>query len=226
MSERTRILLVDDHGLFRDSVARMLSAEPDLEVTSCCASVEEAFQHLTRNPVDLVLLDAGLGQERGGTFLHRAAESGFTGRVLVVTAGMTSKEAAELLLEGVQGVFHKHGSPDELVYAIRQVMAGRHVVDAGIMESLLKLDEVDTAQHAPFSEIERRILQGVHHGLTNKELAGSLGISEAAVKAVLQRLFEKIGVRTRGQLVKATLEKHRELLLPRPPGGASGPSEE
>jgi len=80
-----RILLIDDHALFRESVARALSAERSFEV-SHCASVAEALRIVETSSVDVVLLDYDLGFERGDRFLAPAKRLGFAGRTLVLTA--------------------------------------------------------------------------------------------------------------------------------------------
>jgi DNA-binding NarL/FixJ family response regulator len=87
-----RALLVDDHALFRESVAQVLSANPGLAVEHC-ASIREALELLTRNAYDIVLLDHDLGGERASQFLPAARQIGFDGRVLVVTAWVSEMEA-------------------------------------------------------------------------------------------------------------------------------------
>src|ERR1035438_6928781 len=85
---RIRILAVDDHTLFRESVARLLAAEPDFEIAGHCASAGEALRLVAKTPVDVVLLDYDLGDGKGTDFLAKAQSVGFAGRVLVVTAGV------------------------------------------------------------------------------------------------------------------------------------------
>src|ERR1041384_7932976 len=94
-----RTLLVDDHALFRESVSRVLAAEPDLAVEHC-ASIREALQILSQQPIDLVLLDHDLGSERASQFLPAARQIGFEGRVLVVTAWVSDNEARRLMRQG------------------------------------------------------------------------------------------------------------------------------
>src|SRR5579871_5169992 len=102
--ERIRILVVDDHTLFRESVARLLAAEPDFQIAGHCASIDEALRLIAETPVDVVLLDYDLGDGKGTEFLTKANRSGFSGRVLVVTAGVAESEAAELIRQGVAGM--------------------------------------------------------------------------------------------------------------------------
>jgi two-component system nitrate/nitrite response regulator NarL len=211
---RVRIVLVDDHALFREGLTRLLGAEPDLDIVGHCATVEEALEILSAGPVDLVLLDVDLGAQRGSEFMTRARRAGFAGRVLVVTAGLTDAEAARFLREGASGIFLKHDSPAVLVRSIRQVMDGEASVDHEILSGVLRMGappEEETAK-APLTERERGVLHGVLEGLANKEIAAELDISESSVKAALQQLFHKTGVRTRSQLVRIALEQYRDQL--------------
>ena len=109
--DKIRILLLDDHSLFREGLRRLLEAEPDFEMAACCASVGEATEALRHKHVDLVLLDYDLGKERGFEFIAHAREKGFEGRFLVVTAGMSDTESVKALDLGVSGIFPKHSSP-------------------------------------------------------------------------------------------------------------------
>src|ERR1035438_9289059 len=90
--ERIRLLLVDDHILFRDGLSRLLALEPDLEVVAGCGTVAEALDMVRRHPVDIVLLDYDLGEDHGSHFLSSARRNGYAGKVLMVTAGMTRSE--------------------------------------------------------------------------------------------------------------------------------------
>src|SRR5580698_94123 len=118
-----RALLVDDHALFRESVAHALAVEPRLEVEHC-ASIREALALLTERHFDIVLLDHDLGGERASQFLPAARQGGFEGRVLIVTAWVSDTEARRLLRQGVAGIFLKESPLGELSASIRTVAAG------------------------------------------------------------------------------------------------------
>ena len=126
----TRILLVDDHALFREGAARLLDAERDLKVVGRCGSVDEALEILGSTGVDLVLLDVDLGRERGFQFFKPARDNGFGGRVLVVAAVLSVFEARRLMQAGAAGVFLKQNPPNLLVDAIRSVMDGQLYIDS------------------------------------------------------------------------------------------------
>ncbi len=211
---KIRILLVDDHALFREGVSRFLSSEPDFEVAALCASAEEARTIIGREPIDIVLLDFDLGAEKGTKFLVGARDRGFKGKVLIVTAGLADAEATDLLRQGVAGIFLKHSSPEMLTKAIRKVMEGDAWLDQRYLRILLSGNERNEPQHDEprLSEREREVLRGLLEGLTNKEIAGRINVSESSVKATMQQLFSRTGVRTRSQLVRIALEMYRDYL--------------
>ena len=102
-----RVLIVDDHGLFREGVARLLDAELDLNVAGQCSTVDDALNLMRTERFDLVLLDMDLGQERGTRLVLESRRVGYRGKYLVVTAGIPQSEAGELIRLGVRGVFLK-----------------------------------------------------------------------------------------------------------------------
>jgi DNA-binding NarL/FixJ family response regulator len=209
MIPETRLLLLDDHTLFRVSLSQLLATEPDLKMVAHCATSEEALEALRLHEIDLVLLDYDLGEENGLQFIGKAREAGYAGRIFIVTAGMSDAESVRALGLGVCGIFLKHSSPALLADAIRKVMAGETWIDQRCVQALVRaVDRTgEREQRRRLSERERAVLKSVSEGLSNKEIAQRLGISEASVKSALQQLFMKTAVRTRSQLVRVALEE-------------------
>ncbi|HXX23997.1 MAG TPA: response regulator transcription factor [Terriglobia bacterium] len=207
--DKIRILLLDDHALFREGLSRLVDSEPDLEMTGHCATVDRAIDILRQKSIDLVLLDYDLGKENGFQFIARAREMGFEGRFLIVTAGMSDAQSVQAVRLGVGGIFTKHSSPVSLAQAIRKVMAGETWLDQSSVQALVEATKRQEAPDSrrPFTERENQVLQGVFEGFSNKEIGARLDISESSVKAALQQLFHKTGVRTRSQLVRIALEE-------------------
>jgi two-component system, NarL family, nitrate/nitrite response regulator NarL len=211
MKQQIRILLIDDHTLFRESLGRLLEAEPDLRIVATCAGVGEALAVLDREAVDVVLLDYDLGDEQGSAFLEEAKRRRFEGKILMVTAGMSDAGTLRAFEGGAAGMFLKHSPPAQLIEAIHKVTNGDMWLDSRAVRSLVAgASEKSESQQAAqvLSARERSVLKAVFEGLTNKEIAGNLQISESLVKAVLQQLFDKTGVRTRSQLVRIAIEQH------------------
>lgn len=204
-----RLLLLDDHTLFRESLSRLLDAEADFEMVADCSSVEQAIDVLRTKPVDLVLLDYDLGPQRAPDFLERSRPLGLSLRILMVTAGITPSESVQILNDGASGIFLKHSSPAVLAEAIRRVHAGETWIDQRALRDIVHVASQPEGRPASkdFNERERAVLRGVFEGLSNKEIGTRLDLSESSVKAALQQLFHKTGVRTRSQLVRIALEQ-------------------
>jgi len=206
------LLLLDDHAMFREGLARTLEKEPDLKVVGQCETSAEALAMLDGN-VNMVLLDVDLGDERALGFVERARESAFEGQILVVTAGISSQEAVRLLQAGVAGIIHKRHSGRILCESIRKLAAGESCLEEKYLTSLIRsVDRTRTPVSPKLSDRDRALLRYILEGLTNREIGTHLQISEGAVKASLSLLFEKLSVKTRTQLVKVALEQYQDQL--------------
>ena len=202
-----RLLLVDDHILFREGLARLLASEPDFFLVGDCSSSTEALEIITKEPIDLLLLDFDLGDDHGNSLISAARTAGYKGKILMVTAGMDTVEASTALSLGASGIFHKHNAPASLTRAIRLIASGELWVDEKLIRTLAgQSAKREDNVRRNFTEREQTVLRGLFEGASNKELATALGVSESAVKATLQQLFHKTGVRTRSQLVRIALE--------------------
>ena len=206
----TRILFVDDHKLFRESVVRLLDREPDFTIAAQCGTISEAERVLATCPIDLVLLDYDLGAEIGTAILVALRRIRPDARVLMVTGGMGIRAVTAAVDAGVAGIVLKHSDPERLTEAIRRVAAGESWWDPGVLHLMANASKgpaVPTSTRAITSR-QRQILQFILDGLTNKEIAAKLNVTESSVKASIQELFTKAGVRTRSQLVRIALENH------------------
>jgi len=212
-SDVIRILVVDDHAMFRDGVARMLDKEPDFEVAGQAGSATEALAALQDTNPGLVLLDVDLGAERAFEFVRGARGAGFEGRILIVTAGMSDAEAVQLVQAGISGILHKHHSIDVLCETIRKVAGGEVWLENAYLSSLFRaVDRTRATGRATLTARDRTVMRAILQGLSNKEIAARIEISEGAVKASVRHLCEKVGVRTRSQLVKIALEQYKDQL--------------
>jgi DNA-binding NarL/FixJ family response regulator len=211
-NEPIRLLLLDDHILFREGLSRLLVSEPDFETVAQCGTPAEALAALAQSPVDIVLLDFDLEDDTGTRFISAARTAGFSGKILMVTAGMSAADSTQAWALGISGIFLKHSSPATLLQAIRTVAAGDVWIDhkAPAPPSFVADRPTPKAPGASLTPREQRVLRCVFEGLTNKEIAYQIGVSLSSVKATLQQLFEKTGVRTRSQLVRIAIERSLE----------------
>jgi DNA-binding NarL/FixJ family response regulator len=209
---RIRLVLLDDHGLFRASLARFLASEPDIEIAGECGTSSEALAVLNGSNIDIVLLDFDLGPERGNEFISAARQAGYQGRFLIVAGSADARTSAFALRLGASGIFLKSSTPERLLQVIRLVAKGEVWVDHEIIQMLAnqlvdwypKLE--DRRSGAPLQDRERNVLLGILGGLTNKKISDNMGLSESSVKNIVQGLFGKAGVKRRSQLVRVALE--------------------
>jgi DNA-binding NarL/FixJ family response regulator len=220
---QTRMILVEDHTLLREILARSLAAEPGFEIVGQCSSVDDAVELVGRTFVDLVLLDINLGTEQGGSFITRSRAEGFRGKVLVLTAGVSNREAAWLLNRGCAGIVLKHEPSAALIDRIRKLMNPNRSDGATTQASVQSRPGLPDTSRKILTPRERQVLRAVCEGLANKEIAARLGLSENTVKSFLQQLFGKTGVRTRAQLVGAAIESYWDQVGE--PGPRTNPSE-
>jgi DNA-binding NarL/FixJ family response regulator len=209
---RIRLLLLDDHILFREGLRRLLVSESDFETVAECGTPAEALAALSHSAVDIVLLDFDLEDDTGTRFIAAATAAGYEGRILMVTAGMSPLDISVARQLGISGIFLKHNSPTSLLEAIRAVAGGGVWMDPKTMPASESRPAKSDGQAAAIqlTPREQKVLRSVFEGLTNKEMAYQLGVSQSSVKATLQQLFEKMGVRTRGQLVRIAIERSLE----------------
>ena len=207
------VFLVDDHGMFREGLARILEKEPGLRVVGQAESATQALSRLPASGATMVLLDVDLGPERALDFTNGARRLKFEGKILVLTAGLSGPEAVQLVQAGVAGILHKHHSTKILCETIRQVASGEVCLEKDYLPHLFQsVDRTRGPVQPKLTERDKTVMRLIFQGLTNKEIAGRLDISEGAVKASLRLLFDKLKVRTRAQLVKIALEQYRDQL--------------
>jgi two-component system, NarL family, nitrate/nitrite response regulator NarL len=208
---RIRIVLLDDHGLFRASLARLLASEAGLEVAGECGTPAEALELIHSSDVDVVLLDFDVGSEHATDFISAARKAGYQGRFLIVSGTVDAERSAMALKLGVSGIFLKSEGPERLIQAIRMIASGAVWVDQKVIQvianqCLSQPRRADQRSGGVLDGREQRAILGILGGLTNRKIADGMGISESAVKNVLQGLFTRTGVRTRSQLVRLALE--------------------
>jgi two-component system, NarL family, nitrate/nitrite response regulator NarL len=212
MGERIRILILDDHSLFREGLARLLNSEEGLTVAGACATVDEALSLLSSVEVDVVLLDYDLGNESAADFLRSLSVLKSIPRILMVTAGMSDRAGRESIAAGAVDIIHKHSPPRQLIMSIRKCARGEAPTDLDLRLRMLGTDEdgpaPDSLGDRPLTRRQASALRGILDGLGNREIGEKMNISESSVKAIVQELFHKAGVRTRSQLVRVAIEKH------------------
>jgi len=208
-AEPIKLYVLDDHALFREGLLRLLERDGGVRVVGGSGVIPDALAELARLPVDVLILDYDLGDDTALAVMRALREGGSAARAVVVTAGLPNHDALERIRLGIFGIFHKQHAPDELLRVIYGVAEGKVLIDQQYLQQLIET----TARQAPLrpslTERDRQVLRLLLEGLSNKEIAARLSVSESAIKALLQQLFAKTGVRTRSHLVRVALENFR-----------------
>jgi DNA-binding NarL/FixJ family response regulator len=214
VNDRHRVLVADDHELFRRGVIDALRASPDFAVEAECATGRDALRLARIHLPDVVLLDLGLPDRSGldlVTEIHRDCP---VSRIVVLTVNEDEQALLRALREGASAYILKGVAADELLRALRSVVAGEGYVSPALASHLLsELDAPD--RHGPLgvlSERERDVLGGLAAGETNREIAARLGLSEKTVKYYVTNVLIKLHVRNR---VEAALVSQRATLRTR-----------
>lgn len=217
-SQPIRLLLVDDHTLFRESLRRLLEAETGLRICGDFASAEDALTALRSGLIfDTALIDYELNEDgatrgSGLDLVRRIRLLQPEARILMVTAGMPTADLVKAITELDAGIFLKTEPTVELILAIQRTAQGDRWISSRASLALLSArDRPETQERRErFSPRESRVLRGVLEGHSNKEIGAELDLTESSVKAVLQKLFERTGVRSRSQLVRYAIETQIE----------------
>ena len=200
---RIRLLLLDDHLLFRESLARLLASELDFELVAECATPSEALESLKGSRVDVVLVDVGIARE----FMPCARKARYPGKSLVIAREIDTTGSAVVLKCGASGIFLASDSSERLIQAIKLVATGEAWIDQKVIQLLAeRYRHYDDRRFGALTEKEQTVLNGIVDGLSNKKIGAQAGVSESTIKAILQHLFNKTGVRTRSQLVRIAME--------------------
>ncbi len=192
-----RILLVDDHALFRSGMRSILQAAEGIEVTAEAESGEEAVEQVRRSPPDLVLMDIHMPGIGGIEATRRICRFAPEVRVIALTALDDEPFPSRLLDAGAVGYLTKGCPADELLQAIRQVMRGQTYLSADVARKLSLTALVNKGDASPLSRLsprEMQVMMMITQGRTTQEISDALFLSPKTVSTYRTRLFEKLGV--------------------------------
>ncbi len=206
-SRKTRILIADDHTIFRDGLRRLLESEPEFQVTGEAADGAEALQLAQQLKPDVLLLDLAMPRMPGLETLRELSTQGSPVRTILLTAAIEKRQIVEALQMGARGVIMKDAATTLLMKGIRTVMNGQFWVGREAVADMVSYlrDKAAQAPPAPakaygLTKRELEILSTIVSGLSNKEIAQKFSLSEDTVKHHLTNIFDKVGVSSRLEL--------------------------
>ncbi|WP_233359360.1 response regulator [Streptomyces sp. GMY02] len=205
-----RVVLCDDHAVVRAGLRALLGSDPGVAVVGEADSGAEAVALAAKLAPDVVLMDLQLGPGMDGVEATRriTAASGGSVHVLVLTTYDTDADITRAIEAGATGYLLKAERPDELFTAIHSAAAGRTALSAPVAHRVMARMR---SPRPTLTDRERDILGQLSRGLTNRDIAKALFLSEATVKTHLGRIYDKLGVDTRAGAVAVAKEQR---LLP------------
>jgi DNA-binding NarL/FixJ family response regulator len=214
-SRKTRILIADDHTIFRDGLRRLLESEPEFQVTGEAADGVEALQLSQQLKPDVLLLDLAMPRMPGLETLRELSTQGSPVRTILLTAAIEKRQIVEALQMGARGVIMKDAATTLLMKGIRTVMNGQFWVGREAVADMVSYlrDKVSQAPPPPakaygLTKRELEILSTIVSGLSNKEIAQKFSLSEDTVKHHLTNIFDKVGVSSRLELALFAINHH------------------
>jgi two-component system nitrate/nitrite response regulator NarL len=216
----TRVIVVDDHPLFRRGVVELLNESGFFEVLDDFDDGHKLLDALPKSNADLLMLDLHMPAISGLKLLKKIKSEGFTQKVIILTASEDSTELFDAISAGADGYLLKGSDPDEIIDSLQVAMHGNVVIpNEGITMLARHLSEShhteqqETLEHGlELTEREQQTLQLITKGLSNKLIARELGISDGTVKVYVKSLLRKLNLSSRLEL--AAWAHSREALGP------------
>jgi DNA-binding NarL/FixJ family response regulator len=197
--EPIRLLIVDDHPIFRDGVRGVFAADPDFEVVGEAGNGADAIARISTLPVDVVLMDLRMPEMGGVEAIRQLHQVRPEVRVLVLTTFNSDSDVLPAIEAGATGYLLKDAPREELIRAVRAAFNGEAVLSPSVAGHLL--GRVRKPATNALSEREREVLKSIANGATNREVAAQLFVSEATIKTHLLHIYEKLNVRDRAAAV-------------------------
>jgi DNA-binding NarL/FixJ family response regulator len=203
---RIRIVIADDHPIFRDGLRRLVEYEPVFELVGEASNGLDALEVLAKTKPDVLLLDLAMPKLSGIEVLRKLSPASLPMKVILLTAAIEQQQITEALRLGARGVVMKDSATQLLVKSIHCVLEGQYWVGrdnvSGLIEALQKADVPPERPEETYrlTAREREVINAIVEGLPNKEIAVRYKISERTVKHHLSNIFDKVGVSNRLEL--------------------------
>ena len=204
-----RIVIADDHAVLRESLAALLSTQPDFHVEGSASNGQEALSRVQEHHPDVLVLDLFMPGSDGFEVLRTLDAAGSRVAAVVLTGSESELDYAQVVKLGGRGLVLKSDGPERLFSAIRTVANGELAFSDDLAQQVLTTMSAESKSSAHalsrLSERERQIAYYVSRGLKNKDIGQELNISENTVKRHLQSIFTKTGARDRLELAVLAL---------------------
>jgi DNA-binding NarL/FixJ family response regulator len=197
----TTVILADDHAMFRQGLAPLVDAEHELELLAQAGNGREAWELIEALEPDVAILDISMPEMTGIEVARKTVNAGLSTRVVLLTMHEDPSAALEAQEAGAVGYLLKDNSFEELVTAVRTVVAGGTFVTPSIREKLQDLQH-DGRAAAQLSTREREVIKLIALGKSSKEIGRIMDISPRTVDTYRKRLMEKLGLHSLADVVR------------------------
>lgn len=202
-----RIVIADDHAIFRDGLRRLLATQEDFQVVAEASDGREAISLATELRPDVLLLDLAMPRVPGMEVLRELAHQEVSVRTILLTAAIQPFNVTSALQLGARGIVLKASPPELLLKSIRAVHEGQFWVGSEPVASWARAGGPSTTGFGLTSR-EVEIISAIKEGSSNREIASKLAISEETVKRHLSNIYGKLGVSSRLELAVVASEQH------------------
>lgn len=211
-----RLMLVDDHAVLRDGLRNIISVEEDIEVVGEAVSGDDALIQVEKCKPDMILMDINMPLKNGVEVTGILKRKHPHIKVLVLTMHSHEEYFMSAIREGADGYLLKDAPSDQVVDAIRTVAGGESVIHPSMTRKLLAFHQQKQTEQedTTLTEREKEVLLCLVEGLSNKEIADRLYISDKTVKIHVSKIFKKLNVKSRSQVVIHAVQHQ---LVPIPP---------
>ena len=193
-----RLLVVEDHPVFRDGLLAAMARAPHMEVVAVGGSLAEGLALLAQHELDVALVDLGLPDGSGVELVDRAAQAGV--QPLVLTMSGSGGQLVEAVRAGARGYLVKGAARDDIIAAVEAVARGEVVFGADVAATVLQAVAAQDARRVSFPDLsdrEAEVLELLGLGLPNRSIADRLGLSDKTVRNHVSSILTKLGVESR-----------------------------
>jgi len=205
-----KILIADDHTIFREGLKHILAEYPDLVVADEANNGQEVLDKIWKNNYDMVLLDITMPGMTGLEVLKQLKNDNPKLPVLILSMHPEEQYAIRVLRAGASGYLTKESAPDELITAIRKISQGRKYITSSLAERLATEVEADTEKplHDILSDREYQVLRMIAAGNTVKHIAKELSLSIKTVSTYRTRIMEKMNMKSNAEVMHYVIKHH------------------
>jgi len=205
-----KLLIADDHAIFREGLKHILEDHPDILVADEAGNGQEVLDYIWKNEYDMILLDIGMPGMPALEVLKQVKNERPRLPVLVLSMYPEDQYAVRFIRAGASGYLTKESAPEELITAIRKITAGRKYITSSVAEKLA--DEVnpdaEKPAHHALSDREFEVFRLIASGKTVKQIADDLFLSMKTISTYRSRILEKMKMKTNAELMHYALKHH------------------